>query len=177
MSAWLLSKTTKSTASWRTLCTTLALTHTGFWTVSRDARDAAPNPHYRMTLRDCRARVGTHWHKSLGGESVDGEALMRLLLYNMLSHVRKIREGAPRDVVMTVPASFTSMERKQIKAACEVLDLQVVQLINEPTAAILAYCRENCVQNGNYLIFHMGASSCAATVYNFTNGIIEIRAT
>ena len=117
------------------------------------------------------------WHRLLGGESVDGEILTRLLIHNMLQILRKDRDGALRDIVLTVPASYTSMERKQLKNACEIMDLQVVQLINEPTAAILAYCQTNKIQEGNFLIFHVGASSSAATIYNFTRGIIEVRAT
>jgi len=53
--------------------------------------------------------------------------------------------------VLTVPATFTSVQRRLLKAAVEKENIEVIQLINEPTAAALAYYSCNRFDEGNYL--------------------------
>ncbi|MBU6451697.1 MAG: Hsp70 family protein [Cyanobacteria bacterium REEB67] len=160
--------------------TTLGLTDAGYWGLAPDGLAAGQGNQFRSLIRAARTKLGTDWHCLQEGEVVDGETLTRLLLYKMTALARARSQKSLRDVVLTVPASYTSMERKQLKAACQDMELSVVQLINEPTAVALAYYVGSLKKGGdegNFLLFHMGASSCAATVYSIVNGILEIKAT
>ncbi len=121
--------------------------------------------------------VGTEWYV----ESQDGFYTAQMLteiLIKRLSQMATARLDRPvSKAVLTTPASYTSLQRKMLLEAAEAAGLDVLQLINEPTAAAFAYCWENPDLEGNILVYNIGAGTFAASVMNFRNGILEVRCT
>ena len=72
-------------------------------------------------------------------------------------------------VVLTVPAHFNDIQRIQVKEAAESLGLTVIQLINEPTAAALAYSVENSLNHQKVLVYDLGGGTFDVTVMNIDN--------
>jgi molecular chaperone DnaK len=158
----------------------LGLNHFGDWFLSNPA-EAALSKHggqYRGIVQELRTKLGTDWCKDFAGQTFGAEELTSKLMHQIVGLAKARSQKSLRDVVLTVPASYTSLERKLLKVIAEDNGLSVIQLINEPTAAALAYyCVNPEQEEGHYMIFHMGAGTCAATVFSLSNRIMEIKAT
>jgi len=159
--------------------TTLALNHTGIWGLNSGLTGTAPPSAERVKniVQSLRTKLGSTWSKDFDGETLGAEDLTRIQIQQLVTLARARAKSSLRDAVITVPASYTSMERKLIKRLAEECGLSVIQLINEPTAAVLANCMQYDQEDGCGIIFHMGACTSAATVYCLSNGILEIKAT
>ncbi len=75
----------------------------------------------------------------------------------------------------TVPVSFTSNQRRLVKEIAEAEGLEVLRLINEPTAAALCYFGEETRDDGRYLVVTMGGGAFGISAIEFSNGIIEVK--
>jgi len=158
--------------------TDLGLHHNGRWMTNHRSRVSPATPLIETVIQAIRTKIGTDWQTEFEGQTVQAEELTNTLFGHLIPLCSGRESKAVRDVVLTVPASFTSMERKLLKACAEDNGLSVMALINEATAAAVGhYCLNPGLANTNYLIFHMGAGTCAATVYTLSNGIVEIKAT
>ena len=81
------------------------------------------------------------------------------------------------DVVITVPAYFNDGQRQATKDAGAIAGLNVLRIINEPTAAAIAYGLDNCSTEQNVLIFDLGGGTFDVSLLNIDDGIFEVRAT
>ena len=81
------------------------------------------------------------------------------------------------DVVITVPAYFNDGQRQATKDAGTIAGLNVLRIINEPTAAAIAYGLNNCSTEQNVLIFDLGGGTFDVSLLNIDDGIFEVRAT
>ena len=81
------------------------------------------------------------------------------------------------DVVITVPAYFNDGQRQATKDAGTIAGLNVLRIINEPTAAAIAYGLDNCSTEQNVLIFDLGGGTFDVSLLNIDDGIFEVRAT
>ena len=79
-----------------------------------------------------------------------------------------------RDVVISVPAYFSDQQRKQVYQAAELADLNAVRLINEPTAACLAYSLKQ-QQERRFLVFDLGGGTFDVTVVEYQDSFVEVR--
>jgi molecular chaperone DnaK len=82
-----------------------------------------------------------------------------------------------KDVVITVPAHFVDKERHAISIAAENAGLHVLQIINEPSAAALAYTRGQTAQEGTALVFDLGGGTFDATLLHLTSEKAQVLAT
>lgn len=99
----------------------------------------------------------------------------------VLTYMKKIADSylgeEVTDVVITVPAYFNDGQRQATKDAGIIAGLNVLRIINEPTAAAIAYGLDNCSTEQNVLIFDLGGGTFDVSLLNIDDGIFEVRAT
>ena len=99
----------------------------------------------------------------------------------VLTYMKKIADSylgeEVTDVVITVPAYFNDAQRQATKDAGIIAGLNVLRIINEPTAAAIAYGLDNCSTEQNVLIFDLGGGTFDVSLLNIDDGIFEVRAT
>ncbi len=128
-------------------------------------------------ITDFRALVGTDWYIEAECGFYSAEMLTELLI-KKLTIMGQNTLGRPiSKAVLTTPATYTSAQRKLLKAAAETAGIDVLQLINEPTAIAFAHCHGDREFQGNMLVYHLGAGTFAASVIEVHNGLLEVRAT
>lgn len=124
-----------------------------------------------------RRLVGTEWYV----ESQDGFYTAQMLTETLIKRLCQMAtarlERPISKAVLTTPVTYTSLQRKMLLEAAEAAGIDVLQLINEPTAAAFAYYWENPDLEGNILVYQIGAGTFAASVMSFRNGILEVRST
>ncbi len=158
----------------------LGLSSMGDWMVTDPMTYAGGTQSgcYRNTVQYVRTKLGTDWCRDFAGQLQGAEELMGKLMQYVVNLSQVSAKKSLRDAVLTVPASATSLERRLLKGLAEDFNLNIIQVINESTAAALSCCCfHDDLADGNYLIFQMGASTCAASVFCLSNGIMEIKAT
>jgi molecular chaperone DnaK len=124
--------------------------------------------------------IGTDWDlEGSHSESITNnvEQLLDAFLTQLIEHSQKSTEHLIKKCVLTVPASFTCERRKMLRDVVEKAGLEVLNLINEPTAAALAYVHYNSFMEGNVLVVGMGANHFATSLIETRNGLLETRAT
>ena len=119
--------------------------------------------------------MGTPNDLRLGGRVFRPEELSSLVLRS-LKQDAEAELGEPiSDAVITVPAYFRDAQRKATRRAAQLAGLNVVRLINEPTAAALAYGVQEAEQDQQLLIFDLGGGTFDVSVLHFFEGIMEVR--
>ncbi|ECX4097688.1 molecular chaperone HscC [Salmonella enterica] len=115
----------------------------------------------------------THWH--LGKESFNAPELSSLVLRSLKEDAEDYLQQPIKDVVISVPAYFSDEQRKHTRLAAELAGLNAVRLINEPTAAAMAYGLHT-QQNSRSLVFDLGGGTFDVTVLEYATPIIEVHA-
>ncbi len=115
----------------------------------------------------------THWH--LGEESFNAPELSSLVLRSLKEDAEDYLQQPIKDVVISVPAYFSDEQRKHTRLAAELAGLNAVRLINEPTAAAMAYGLHT-QQNSRSLVFDLGGGTFDVTVLDYATPIIEVHA-
>ncbi|EBJ1434472.1 molecular chaperone HscC [Salmonella enterica] len=115
----------------------------------------------------------THWH--LGEESFNAPELSSLVLRSLKEDAEDYLQQPIKDVVISVPAYFSDEQRKHTRLAAELAGLNAVRLINEPTAAAMAYGLHT-QQNSRSLVFELGGGTFDVTVLEYATPIIEVHA-
>lgn len=82
-----------------------------------------------------------------------------------------------RDIVITVPAYFSDLQRNAIKNACKLAGLNVVRIINEPTAAAIAYGISKLSGERNIVVYDLGGGTFDVSILNMSDGVFEVLAT
>jgi molecular chaperone DnaK len=126
------------------------------------------------------ALIGTDWDLEASQSESRANSIEQLLdtfLAQLIEHSQKSAEHLIKKCVLTVPASFTCERRKILREVVEKAGLEVLNLINEPTAAALAYIHYNSFIEGNVLVVGMGANHFATSLIETKNGLLETRAT
>ena len=100
-----------------------------------------------------------------------------------LNYLKNISENftneVVKDIVITVPAYFSNIQRNRIKTCCELANLNVIRIINEPTSAILAYCWQllnKCLETRNILVVDCGGGTTDYSIINadFSENLFEV---
>ncbi|EHG8493119.1 molecular chaperone HscC [Salmonella enterica] len=115
----------------------------------------------------------THWH--LGEESFNAPELSSLVLRSLKEDAEDYLQQPIKDIVISVPAYFSDEQRKHTRLAAELAGLNAVRLINEPTAAAMAYGLHT-QQNSRSLVFDLGGGTFDVTVLEYATPIIEVHA-
>lgn len=130
-------------------------------------------------IQHFRKLIGTDWFVEAECGFYSAEMFTELLIKRMVT-LASAELGRPvSKAVLTTPVTFTSNQRKLLKAAGEAAGVDILQLINEPTAAAFYHCYQELRRdsNMNLLVYHLGAGTFAASVMEFQHGLLEVKST
>lgn len=119
--------------------------------------------------------LGSERRYRLGKEQYTPTELCALVLGSLKSDAEVWLGHPVREVVISVPAYFGDQQRKQVRLAAELAGLDAVRLINEPTAAAMAYSLHE-QHSRRFLVFDLGGGTFDVTVVEYQDGIMEVRA-
>lgn len=119
--------------------------------------------------------MGTEKEISLGSRRFRPEELSALVLRSLKQDAEKYLGESITEAVITVPAYFNEAQRKATKTAGELAGLKVERLLNEPTAAGLAYGLAERTEHRTFLIFDLGGGTFDVSVLEYFEGIVEVR--
>ncbi|OCG21110.1 molecular chaperone HscC [Gilliamella sp. wkB108] len=119
--------------------------------------------------------LGSNKVFELGDQKFSPTELSAIVLKSLKADAEAFLKQEISDVVISVPAYFNDEQRKQTRFAAELAGLNAVRLINEPTAAAMAYGLHE-EQSGNTLVFDLGGGTFDVTVLEYSMPIIEVHA-
>ena len=139
------------------------------------ARDRQAS-HPKATATAFKRYMGTKRTTRLGGRDYTAEELSALVLRSLKEDAEAYLGEAVTEAVITVPAYFNDQQRKATHRAGEIAGLRVERLINEPTAAALAYGIHNLDREARFFVFDLGGGTFDVSIVEIFEGIIEVRA-
>lgn len=131
--------------------------------------------HPRLTAAMFKRYMGSSREIRLGHRSFRPEELSALLLRSLKSDVERAYGEQVTEAVISVPAYFSDAQRKATRIAGELAGLKVERLINEPTAAALAYGLHQTGES-TFLVFDLGGGTFDVSVLELFEGVMEVRA-
>lgn len=120
--------------------------------------------------------MGTDRKVRLGRKEFSAEDLSALVLMALCDDVTAFTGTRPTEAVITVPAYFNDRQRKATRRAGELAGLTVRRLINEPTAAALAFGLQDKAEREPFLVFDLGGGTFDVSIVEMFEGIVEVRA-
>ncbi|MEO0939277.1 MAG: Hsp70 family protein [Pseudomonadota bacterium] len=143
--------------------------------VGAAARDRLAT-HPRDTAAAFKRAMGTDTAFKLGAKTLRAEELSALVLRKLKADAEAALGTDLRDVVVSVPAYFNQSQRQATMAACAIAELNAVRLVNEPTAAALAYGLQDRGGESQFLVFDLGGGTFDVTVLEHFDGVMEVKA-
>ncbi|MFM0055853.1 molecular chaperone HscC [Paraburkholderia phytofirmans] len=143
--------------------------------VGRPAHDRL-HTHPERTAANFKRYMGTSRTVSLGEQTLRPEELSSLVLKSLKADAEAFLGATVSDAVIAVPAYFSDAQRKATRIAGELAGLNVLRLVNEPTAASLAYGVHQRDSERKFLIFDLGGGTFDVSVLDFFEGVMEVRA-
>ncbi|MFY9717462.1 MAG: molecular chaperone DnaK [Thermoplasmata archaeon] len=154
----------------------VAFTKDGQLIVGEPARrQAISNPEGTVTA--FKRKMGTDFQYSLHGKKYTPQQLSAFLLQKIKRDAESFLGEKVEKAVITVPAYFNDNQRQATKDAGAIAGLEVVRIINEPTAASLAYGLDKAGTNQKVLVFDLGGGTLDVTVMEFGDGVFEVLST
>lgn len=138
-------------------------------------RQAVTNPD--RTIRSVKRHMGTDWTIDIDGKSYRPQQISAFVLQKLKADAEAYLGEEVTDAVITVPAYFSDAERQATKEAGEIAGLRVERIINEPTAAALAYGLDKGDQEQTVLIFDLGGGTFDVSLLDISDGVFEVKAT
>ncbi len=154
----------------------VAFTKDGQLLVGEPARrQAVTNPD--GTVFEAKRKMGTNFKYTLNGKEYTPEQISAFILQKIKKDAESYAGGPVTKAVITVPAYFDDAQRQATKNAGEIAGLEVVRIINEPTAAALAYGLDKVGQEQKILVFDLGGGTLDVTIMDFGQGVFEVVST
>ena len=154
----------------------VAFTKDGQLIVGEPARrQAISNPEGTVTA--FKRKMGTDYQYTLHGKKYTPQQLSAFLLQKIKRDSEAFVGEKVDKAVITVPAYFNDNQRQATKDAGAIAGLEVVRIINEPTAASLAYGLDKGGKNQKILVFDLGGGTLDVTVMEFGDGVFEVLST
>ncbi|MGC8600484.1 MAG: molecular chaperone DnaK [Nitrososphaeria archaeon] len=138
-------------------------------------RQAAMNPE--GTIFEFKRKMGTDYRYRIYGKEYTPQQLSAFLLQKIKKDAENFLGYPVKKAVITVPAHFNDNQRQATKDAAEIAGLEVVRIINEPTAACLAYGIDKADKEMRILVFSFGGGTHDATLMEFGGGVFQVLAT
>jgi len=129
------------------------------------------------TIRSVKRHMGTNWKIDVDGKSYGAQEISARTLMKLKRDAESYLGESITDAVITVPAYFNDAQRQATKEAGEIAGLNVLRIINEPTAAALAYGLEKGQREQTILVFDLGGGTFDVSLLDIGDGIVEVRAT
>jgi len=138
-------------------------------------RQAISNPEGTVTA--FKRKMGTDYHYKVHGKEYTPQQLSAFLLQKIKRDAEAFVGEKVEKAVITVPAYFNDNQRQATKDAGAIAGLDVVRIINEPTAASLAYGLDKAGKNQKILVFDLGGGTLDVTIMEFGEGVFEVLST
>ena len=137
-------------------------------------RQAVTNPE--RTIRSVKRHMGTNWTVDLDGKSFTAQQISAFILQKLKRDAEGYLGEPVTDAVITVPAYFDDAQRQATTEAGKIAGLNVLRIVNEPTAAALAYGldKEN---DQTILVFDLGGGTFDVSLLEIGEGVVEVKAT
>ena len=132
--------------------------------------------HPRDTATSFKRLIGTEAEATLGKTTMRAEDLSAVILRSLADDVEAFTGTRPTEAVITVPAYFNERQRRATRRAGEIAGLEVKRLINEPTAAALAFGLHDRGDRQPFLVFDLGGGTFDVSIVEMFEGIVEVRA-
>jgi molecular chaperone DnaK len=138
-------------------------------------RQAITNPE--RTIRSVKRQMGTTWSIDIDGKRYTAQEISARILQKLKRDAEAYLGDAVTQAVITVPAYFDDAQRTATKEAGQIAGLDVLRIINEPTAAALAYGLDKEGADQTILVFDLGGGTFDVSVLEIGEGVFEVKAT
>ncbi|GAA3963451.1 molecular chaperone DnaK [Actinoplanes auranticolor] len=138
-------------------------------------RQAVTNPD--RTIRSVKREVGTNWSVDIDGKKYTPQEISARVLMKLKRDSEAYLGESVTDAVITVPAYFNDAQRQATKEAGEIAGFNVLRIVNEPTAAALAYGLDKGSKEQTVLVFDLGGGTFDVSLLELGEGVIEVKST
>jgi molecular chaperone DnaK len=154
----------------------VAFTKDGTLLVGESAkRQTTANPE--GTIYEIKRKMGTDYKVSIAGKEYTPQQISAFILQKIKKDAETYLATTIKKAVITVPAHFNDNQRQATKDAGEIAGFEVARIINEPTAACLAYGIDKLEKEMKILVFSFGGGTHDVTVMDFGKGVFEVKST
>lgn len=129
------------------------------------------------TIRSVKRHMGTAWSVDIDGKKYNAQEISARILQKLKRDAESYLGETVTDAVITVPAYFNDAQRQATKEAGEIAGLNVLRIINEPTAAALAYGLDKGDKEHTILVFDLGGGTFDVSLLEIGDGVVEVKAT
>ena len=129
------------------------------------------------TIRSVKRHIGTNWSVDIDGKSYTAQEISARVLGKLKRDAESYLGEPVVDAVITVPAYFNDSQRQATKEAGEIAGLNVLRIVNEPTAAALAYGLDKGEKEQTILVFDLGGGTFDVSLLEIGDGVVEVKAT
>jgi molecular chaperone DnaK len=138
-------------------------------------RQAITNPD--RTIRSIKREMGTDHKKTIDSKDYSPQEISARILQKLKTDAESYLSDKVTEAVITVPAYFDDAQRQATKEAGQIAGLEVLRIINEPTAAALAYGLDKAEQDQTILVFDLGGGTFDVSLLDLGDGVFEVKAT
>jgi molecular chaperone DnaK len=138
-------------------------------------RQAITNPD--RTIRSVKRHMGTNWKIDIDGKKYTAQEISARILQKLKRDAESYLGATVSQAIITVPAYFNDAQRTATKEAGAIAGLEVLRIINEPTAAALAYGMDKEGADQTILVFDLGGGTFDVSVLEIGEGVFEVKAT
>ncbi|MBR6424590.1 MAG: Hsp70 family protein, partial [Oscillospiraceae bacterium] len=159
----------------RTTPSVVAFSKTGERMVGQVAKRQAVTNHER-TVSSIKREMGSNYKVSIDSKNYTPQEISAMILQKLKADAEAYLGGAVTEAVITVPAYFTDAQRQATKDAGRIAGLDVKHIINEPTAAALAYGLDK-ESEQKIMVYDLGGGTFDVSIIEIGDGVIEVLAT
>ena len=161
----------------RTTPSVVAFAKNGEVLVGQPAKNQAVT-NVDRTIRSVKRHIGTEWKSSdIDGKNYTPQEISARILQKLKRDAESYLGEDVTDAVITVPAYFNDAQRQATKDAGQIAGLNVLRIVNEPTAAALAYGLDKGDKEQTILVFDLGGGTFDVSLLDIGDGVVEVRAT
>ena len=129
------------------------------------------------TIRSVKRHIGTDWSVQIDDKTFNPQQISAFILQKLKRDAEAYLGEDVTDAVITVPAYFEDAQRQATKEAGQIAGLNVLRIVNEPTAAALAYGLDKGEAEQTILVFDLGGGTFDVSLLEIGEGVVEVRAT
>lgn len=160
----------------RTTPSVVAFAKNGEILVGQSAKNQAVT-NVDRTIRSVKRHIGTDWKVNIDDKDYTSQEISARTLMKLKRDAESYLGEDVTDAVITVPAYFEDAQRQATKEAGQIAGLNVLRIVNEPTAAALAYGLEKGEQEQTILVFDLGGGTFDVSLLEIGDGVVEVMAT
>src|ERR1700754_1987411 len=161
----------------RTTPSVVAFARNGEVLVGQSAKNQAVT-NVDRTIRSVKRHIGTDWSTpDIDGKKYSAQEISARVLQKLKRDAESYLGETITDAVITVPAYFEDAQRQATKEAGQIAGLNVLRIVNEPTAAALAYGLDKGEKEQTILVFDLGGGTFDVSLLEIGEGVVEVKAT